>query len=132
MNRHRTPRPAPGGGRAAQRIRTTSDPDDAAPQVRTARLVLYGRPTDRVTLEMLAERTGLHPRRIRDYVEYGLLEPSEQVGERVYFEAAALVRLRRIERLRRDLGVNLTGIGIILDMRERLLRLQRELERREL
>ena len=132
MNRSRNTRAAPGAGRAAQRVRSTPGADSAVPQVSAARLVLYGRPADRVTLETLAERTGLHPQRIRDYVEYGLLEPSERTGERLYFEAAALVRLRRIERLRRDLGVNLTGIAIILDMRERLLRLKRELERREL
>jgi MerR family transcriptional regulator/heat shock protein HspR len=86
---------------------------------------------DRVTLEVLAERTGVPPRRIHDYIEFGLLEPVERQEERLYFEAAAVLRLRRIERLRRDLGVNLTGIAIILDMRDRLLRLQRELEQRE-
>jgi DNA-binding transcriptional MerR regulator len=94
-------------------------------------LVLYELPADRVTLEVLAERTGVHPERIRYYVEYGLLEPAEQQEERLYFEAAAILRVRRIERLRRDLRVNLAGIAIILDMRERLLQLQRELERRE-
>ncbi len=96
-----------------------------------ARLVLYGKTVERVTLEVLAERTGVHPHRIRDYVEYGLLEPSEQAGEQPLFAPSAVTRLRRIERLRLQLGVNLTGIAIILDMRERLIRLQREIERRE-
>jgi DNA-binding transcriptional MerR regulator len=91
-------------------------------------LVLYELPADRVTLEVLAERTGVHPQRVHDYIEFGLLEPAERREEQLYFEAAAVLRLRRIERLRRDLGVNLTGIAIILDMRDRLLRLQRELE----
>jgi DNA-binding transcriptional MerR regulator len=86
---------------------------------------------DRITLEVLSERTGVQPRRIHTYIEFGLLEPAERQEERLYFEVAAILRLRRIERLRRDLRVNLTGIAIILDMRERLLQLQRELERRE-
>jgi DNA-binding transcriptional MerR regulator len=94
-------------------------------------VMLYELPADRVTLEVLAERTGIHSQRILHYVEHGLLEPCEHLGEQAYFEAAAVLRLRRIERLRRDLGVNLAGISIILDMRDRLLRLQRELERRE-
>ena len=88
-------------------------------------------PADRVTLEVLAERTGIHPRRIHTYIEFGLLEPAERREERLYFEAAAILRLRRIERLRRDLRVNLAGIAIILDMRDRLLQLQHDLERRE-
>jgi DNA-binding transcriptional MerR regulator len=95
-------------------------------------LALTGRPADRVTLETLAERTGVHPQRIRDYVEYGLLEPCERAGERLWFVPGAVIRLRRIERLRRDLGVNLTGLAIILELLERLQRLQRELERTRL
>lgn len=95
-------------------------------------LVLYGRQTDRVTLEVLAERTGVHPQRVHDYVEYGLLEPCERAGDRLLFAPTAVARLRRIERLRRELGVNLSGISIILDLRERLQPLQRELERRQL
>jgi DNA-binding transcriptional MerR regulator len=92
----------------------------------------YRRDAGEVTLEVLAERTGVHPQRIHDYVEYGLLEPSERAGERLWFSPSAVARLRRIERLRLQLGVNLTGISIILDMRERMERLQRELERRPL
>jgi DNA-binding transcriptional MerR regulator len=94
-------------------------------------LVLYHLPADRVTLEVLAEQTGVHPHRIYDYIEFGLLEPAERRHEQIYFEAGALLRLRCIERLRRDLGVNLAGIAIILDMRDRLMRLQRELERQD-
>jgi DNA-binding transcriptional MerR regulator len=92
-------------------------------------LVLYGRQPDRITLEVLAERTGVHPRRVRDYVDLGLLEPCERAGERLWFAVAAVTRLRSIERLRRELGVNLSGISIVLDLLERLQRVQRELER---
>jgi DNA-binding transcriptional MerR regulator len=92
-------------------------------------LILYGEEPGRITLEVLAERTGIHPERIHGYVEFGLLEPCERVEERLFFAPAALLRLRTIERLRRDVGVNLAGVSIILDLVERLRRLQSELER---
>jgi hypothetical protein len=132
MNRDRIPRSGARCGLRVSRVRSTPEMTSPAPRGLPARLVLHGRPVELVGLEVLAERTGIHPQRIRDYVDYGLLEPSERAGEQLSFAPAAVPRLRRIERLRRDLGVNLTGIAIILDMRERLLRLRRELERREL
>lgn len=92
-------------------------------------LALFRQPNDRITLDVLAERTGVHPLRVQDYVEFGLLDPGERSGERLWFPVAAVARLRRIERLRRDLGVNLSGIAIILDLRERLQGVRRELER---
>jgi DNA-binding transcriptional MerR regulator len=75
---------------------------------------------DQMTLEVLAQRAGVHPQRVLDYVEYGLLEPDESMGGRLLFTTATVARLVKIERLRRDLGVNLTGIAIILDLLERL------------
>jgi MerR family transcriptional regulator/heat shock protein HspR len=92
-------------------------------------LVLDSEETDRVTLEVLAERCGVHPHRIECYVEFGLLEPDEQGGERLLFSAAAVTRVGVIERLRRDIGVNLAGISVILELVERLRRAQQELER---
>ncbi len=95
-------------------------------------LVLYGQRDDRISLDALAERTGIPPQRIADYVELGLLEPCERVGERLWFTPVGLVRLRCIERLRRELGINLTGIAVVLDLLDRIQRLQRELEWRRL
>jgi hypothetical protein len=43
-------------------------------------LMLYELPADRVTLEVLAERTGVHSQRILHYVDHGLLEPCEHLG----------------------------------------------------
>ena len=60
------------------------------------------------------------------YVEYGLLEPVQRAGSQPLFAAACLARLQRIERLRHDLGVNLAGIAVILDLLDRLTALQRE------
>jgi DNA-binding transcriptional MerR regulator len=80
-------------------------------------------------LEELASAAGLHPGLVEQLIEYGLLEPEAGVGSRALFPASAVARLRLIVRLRTDLGVNLAGIAVILDLRDRLLRLQEEMER---
>ena len=65
---------------------------------------------------------------IEYFVEYGLLEPIARTGTQWLFDTACLARLRMIERLRRDLGANLAGIAVILDLLDRLTTLQREVE----
>jgi DNA-binding transcriptional MerR regulator len=80
------------------------------------------------TLESLAACTGVHPARIAYFVDYGLLAPSARMGTQWLFDTAGLARLRMIERLRRDLGANLAGIAVILDLLDRLTTLQREVE----
>ena len=78
------------------------------------------------TLERLAARTGVPPERMQQYVDYGLMEPLPHAGAQPLFDAAGVARLQRIERLRRDLGINLAGIAVILDLLDRLTALQRE------
>jgi len=82
-----------------------------------------------LSLEDLADAAGLHPGLVEQYVDYGLLEPLKGAGHGLLFPVSAVDRLRRIVRLRCDLGVNLAGIAVILEMRERLVGLQAELER---
>src|SRR6266850_4581207 len=82
-----------------------------------------------LSLEDLADACGLHPGLVEQFVEYGLLEPSAGAGPRSLFPASAVERLRRIIRLKCDLGVNLAGIAVILQMRERLVGLQEDLAR---
>src|SRR5215831_14858494 len=83
---------------------------------------------EQLTLEGLAACTGMHPARIAYFVDYGLLEPSARTGTQWLFDSACIARLRMIERLRRDLGANLAGIAVILDLLDRLTTLQREVE----
>ena len=83
---------------------------------------------EQLTLERLAACTGVHPALIEYFVDYGLLEPSTRMGPQRLFDPAGIARLRMIERFRRDLGVNLAGIAVILDLLERLTSLQREVE----
>jgi DNA-binding transcriptional MerR regulator len=83
---------------------------------------------EQLTLEGLAACAGVHPARIEYFVEYGLLEPIARTGTQWLFDTACLARLRMIERLRRDLGANLAGIAVVLDLLDRLTTLQREVE----
>jgi DNA-binding transcriptional MerR regulator len=83
---------------------------------------------EQLTLESLAACAGVHPTLITYFVEYGLLEPSVRTGTQCLYDTACIARLRIIERLRRDLGANLPGIAVILDLLDRLTVLQREVE----
>src|SRR5437868_2041391 len=83
---------------------------------------------EQLTLEALAASTGLHPALVERFVEFGLLDPVGRSGTQLLFELAAVPRLRMIERLRCDIGINLAGIAVILDLLDRLRALQREIE----
>jgi len=84
--------------------------------------------SEQLTLESLAACAGVHPALITYFVEYGLLEPITRTGTQWLFDTACIARLRTIERLRCDLGANLPGIAVILDLLDRLTSLQREVE----
>jgi DNA-binding transcriptional MerR regulator len=83
---------------------------------------------EQLTLESLAACAGVHPALITHFVEYGLLEPITRTDTQWLFDTACIARLRTIERLRRDLGANLPGIAVILNLLDRLTSLQREVE----
>lgn len=82
-----------------------------------------------LTLSDLSSAAGVHPDLVEQFVSYGLLEPVSGSAGTLLFAASAVERLECIVRLRRDLGINLPGIAVILEMRDRLQALQRELER---
>jgi len=91
-------------------------------------IVLYPRDPRRLTLAELAQAARLHPELVERFVECDLLTPVEQESSLLLFEEAAVLRVQAIQRLRQDLGVNLAGIAVILDLIERLRELQRELD----
>lgn len=92
-------------------------------------LILWRDEHSLLTLEDLANAAGLHPELVEKFVGYGLIEPSARAGSHPLFSASSVERLWRIQRLRRDLGVNLAGVAVILEMRERIEDLKREVER---
>ncbi len=81
------------------------------------------------SVKELARAAAVHPERVRKFIAVGLIEPSRHTFSGPLFPRSSLERLQRIMRLRRDLGINLPGIAAVLDMRERIETLQKEVER---
>ena len=81
------------------------------------------------TISAVAELYDIHPQTLRLYEREGLLKPSRSVGNTRLYEDSDLERLEIIPSLTRELGVNLAGVEIILNMREKMDQMQREFER---
>jgi MerR family transcriptional regulator/heat shock protein HspR len=81
------------------------------------------------TISAVAELFDIHPQTLRLYEREGLLKPSRSVGNTRLYEDADIERLEVILSLTRDLGVNLAGVEIILNMREKMDAMQKEFER---
>jgi MerR family transcriptional regulator/heat shock protein HspR len=70
----------------------------------------------------------LHPQTLRLYERVGLLKPSRSLGNTRLYTDSDLERLEVILNLTREMGVNLAGIEIILNMREKMSEMQRQME----
>ena len=81
------------------------------------------------TISAVAELFDIHPQTLRLYEREGLLKPSRSDGNTRLYEDRDLERLEIILSLTRDLGVNLAGVEIILNMREKMDAMQKEFER---
>ena len=79
-------------------------------------------------ISVAAKMIGLHPQTLRHYENVGLVVPERSEGNIRLYSPANIDRLRQISRLTDELGVNLAGVQVILDMRERLEQLQLEME----
>jgi len=78
-------------------------------------------------ISAVAEMYNIHPQTLRLYEREGLLVPSRTNGNTRLYGDEDLERLETILNLTRDLGVNLAGIEIILNMRERMQEMQEEM-----
>src|ERR1700678_4245928 len=76
----------------------------------------------------VAEMAGIHPQTMRLYEREGLLKPSRTEGNTRLYTDEDLQRLDFILTLARDLAVNISGIAIILQMRERMEEMQRQMQ----
>ena len=81
------------------------------------------------TISAVASQYDIHPQTLRLYEREGLLKPSRSEGNTRLYTDPDLERLEVILSLTRDLGVNLAGVEIILNMREKMDAMQREFER---
>ena len=79
-------------------------------------------------ISAVAEMYGIHPQTLRLYEREGLLKPSRTEGNTRLYTDQDLERLEFILSLARDLGVNISGIAIILNMRERMEEMQRQMQ----
>ncbi len=78
-------------------------------------------------ISAVAERYKLHPQTLRLYERVGLLKPSRSQGNTRLYTDEDLERLDVILTLARDMGVNLAGIEIILNMREKMVEMERQM-----
>ena len=79
-------------------------------------------------ISVVAEMYEIHPQTLRLYEREGLLKPSRSDGNTRMYTEEDLKRLEFILSLARDLGVNIAGIGIILNMRERMENMQAQMQ----
>jgi MerR family transcriptional regulator/heat shock protein HspR len=79
-------------------------------------------------ISAVAERYEVHPQTLRLYEREGLLKPSRSEGNTRLYTDGDLERLEVILQLTRELGVNLAGVEIILNMREKMSAMQQQIE----
>jgi MerR family transcriptional regulator, heat shock protein HspR len=79
-------------------------------------------------ISAIAEQYQIHPQTLRLYEREGLLKPSRSDGNTRLYTEEDMGRLEVILKLTRDLGVNLAGVEIILNMREKMEEMQRQIE----
>src|SRR6476660_3281816 len=84
--------------------------------------------TKTYTISAVAELYDIHPQTLRLYEREGLLTPSRSVGNTRLYADYDLERQEVILSLTRDLGVNLAGVEIILNMRAKMEQMQNEFE----
>ena len=80
-----------------------------------------------LTCEVVAERIGARRSLVVRLARAGLIETLESESSEPLLPSHVVVQLRRMQRLRRDLGVNFSGAAIILDLVKRIEQLNREL-----
>jgi MerR family transcriptional regulator/heat shock protein HspR len=82
-------------------------------------------------ISVAARLLQVHPQTLRYYERAGLMKPTRSSGKIRLYSQREIDRLRKIQRLTTELGVNLAGAEIVIDLTERLEKLQDTLNRRE-
>ncbi|MGZ4339198.1 MAG: heat shock protein transcriptional repressor HspR [Gaiellaceae bacterium] len=85
----------------------------------------------RYMISVAAELVGMHPQTLRIYEQKGLVRPQRTAGNTRLYSDADVERLRLIQRLTTELGLNLAGVERVLYMEDELQRMRRRLERME-
>ena len=91
---------------------------------------LLARPI-RLSLNTVAERSGLHPARIRPLVALGLLDCTSDANGQLWFAPSTMATLARIQRLRSQLSLNYAAVGLVLDLLDRIDALEAQVRSRQ-
>ncbi|MEU1471148.1 chaperone modulator CbpM [Streptomyces sp. NPDC005761] len=86
-------------------------------------------PVHRLSLDVVARRSGLHPDLVERFVRLGLVDATRDDEERLWFEPTAPAALARIQRLRAGLPLNYASLGLVLDLLDRISELEAALRR---
>ena len=78
-------------------------------------------------ISVAARLVGMHAQTLRYYERAGLVQPSRSLGKRRLYSPADIGRLREIQGLISDLGVNLAGVDVVFRMRRRMLEMEAEM-----
>jgi MerR family transcriptional regulator, heat shock protein HspR len=85
----------------------------------------------RYMISVAAELVGMHPQTLRIYESKGLIRPKRTAGNTRLYSEADLERLRLIQQLTTELGLNLAGVEHVLRLQDELVRMRRRLDRME-
>jgi MerR family transcriptional regulator/heat shock protein HspR len=85
----------------------------------------------RYMISVAADLVGMHPQTLRIYETKGLIRPNRTAGNTRLYSESDLDRLRLIQRLTNELGLNLAGVEQVLRLEDELRRLHRRLDRME-
>ena len=79
-------------------------------------------------ISVVAEMFSIHPQTLRTYEREGLLRPASTVGNTRLYSQEDVERIEMITRLTRDLGVNLAGVEVVLNMRAKMEEMRHQME----
>jgi MerR family transcriptional regulator/heat shock protein HspR len=82
-----------------------------------------------VMISAVADRFDIHPQTLRLYEREGLINPARSRGNTRLYDERTLGRLEQILTLTRDLGVNLAGVEVILNLQDQMEQMQGEVDR---
>ena len=85
----------------------------------------------RYMISVAADLVGMHPQTLRIYENKGLIRPKRTAGNTRLYSEADLDRLRLIQQLTTELGLNLAGVEHVLRLEDELQRMRRRLDRME-
>ena len=85
----------------------------------------------RYMISVAADIVGMHPQTLRIYENKGLIRPKRTAGNTRLYSEADIERLRLIQQLTNDLGLNLAGVEQVMQLQDEVERMRRTLDRME-